>query len=150
MITSKREEDASASTPNLGLMENSKATVHNVPPLALPTSETITEFIAPSQMPSSNRQQVSYSQTSIMKMKQSQNESHKILSSFNANNVRTNLKGDLAYRLIQGIDLVVATGKPQADNLNYPKRASSQANSSSPQRPQPMRKFLQKTGASQG
>lgn len=43
MINSKREDDVS--TPNLGLMENSKATVHNVPPLALPTSETITEFI---------------------------------------------------------------------------------------------------------
>ncbi len=89
-------------------MENSKATVHNVvhnvPLLALPTSETATEFLQISRVPSLNG--LSYSQSSLTKiMQHQQQESQKILNSFNANNVRVNLKGDRAKHLMNGIDL---------------------------------------------
>ena len=87
----------------LGLHENSRATIHNVPPLALPTSDTATEFLQVSRMPSSHRNiNMSYSTSSLTKIKQMahQQESQKVLNSFNANNVRANFKGIHARKLI--------------------------------------------------
>lgn len=49
------DRDQNDSALNGGLAEGSKATVHYVPPLALPTSDTATEFLQVSRLPSSHR-----------------------------------------------------------------------------------------------
>ena len=72
-----RKHTEALNESQVGLLENSKATVHNVPPLALPMSDlqgddTATQFLQVSRMPSSHRNnfnQLSHSASSFAKIK---------------------------------------------------------------------------------
>ena len=66
------ERNETNESPHLGDLDAiSRATMHNIPPLALPMSETQTEFLQVSRMPSSHRIQpnpMSYSHNSMAKI----------------------------------------------------------------------------------